>query len=687
MGALYEIGVADDGTLVGLTKDELNESLVILRIMAASLGCNVKITRQVVVGDCEWVESSDSEDSSGSSTERARHHEQLFVAEAKVTPNLESTNGSENSPTRPANSLSSTVEDVTVSQRGPLTTDQLRVTLTGPTASGKSTLLGTLSAGTLDDGRGSNRLNLHRHPHEVNAGMTSSITQELIGYNNDKVINYKHPGVESWVDIHTFTETGRLAFLSDSAGNLKYRRTVFRGLVGLAPHWTFLCIAGDSGEKSKTSSAQEGVGIETGLAYLDLCLQLKLPLGIVITKIDLATKPMLGSVLAKILTRIKNAGRSYKLLPPDPSSHHDSISEQNHEAVRPVLEELTAKNDLKAVIPIVLTSSVDGKGIGTLHALLQSLPLPPGPTSRDFIGAALNPEQPKCLFHIEETYTLTASSSLATQHTDQQTDQGTVIAGHLRFGNISIGNKVVVGPFPPEDGSDSPRGSTPDDRLTPGSYGLSVSHHSSTELSRIASSKSLVSASTTKGEWHIATIVSIHNLRLPVQTLTAGQAGSVGIVFKSLTSTPRIRKGMVLAIASDHMDAEGLSLQAASGLTVVFEDMEAASLAVNTVVHIYVASVRATAKVLAVQKGEDIPDARSRVPIGDVDEMFSLSEEMENTVLEAQSEIEGSVKVQLELLSKREWIEMGSKILVLEGDKHDRLGLEGFMGTVVEIEE
>lgn len=56
-GALYEIGISDDGTCVGLTKDELDESLNNLRAMAASLGCQVEIQRMVEVGNCEWQES------------------------------------------------------------------------------------------------------------------------------------------------------------------------------------------------------------------------------------------------------------------------------------------------------------------------------------------------------------------------------------------------------------------------------------------------------------------------------------------------------------------------------------------------------------------------------------------------------------------------------------------------------
>jgi hypothetical protein len=99
-GALYEIGVSDDGTLVGLTMDEMDESLNNLRAMATSLGCNVEIIRMVGVGDCEWYDTADSSmiseslvgKSSGKGeqhigqTNSVRHQEQLWVAEVSVIP-------------------------------------------------------------------------------------------------------------------------------------------------------------------------------------------------------------------------------------------------------------------------------------------------------------------------------------------------------------------------------------------------------------------------------------------------------------------------------------------------------------------------------------------------------------------------------------------------------------------------
>lgn len=51
----------------------------------------------------------------------------------------------------------------------------------GDVDSGKTTLIGVLSTGTLDNGKGIKRLEVFRHVHEVAHGRTSSITQQVIG--------------------------------------------------------------------------------------------------------------------------------------------------------------------------------------------------------------------------------------------------------------------------------------------------------------------------------------------------------------------------------------------------------------------------------------------------------------------------------------------------------------------------
>lgn len=233
-GALYEIGVADDGTIVGLAEDETDESLNNLRAMAASLGCGVEVLRMVPVGECEWVEQS------GTPQQKVQSS-RLLVAEALVRPLQHLVDHSRTS--RDSTVLEESA-DVLTNDESRRRVEQLRVTVTGPTMSGKSSLLGTLSTATLDNGRGKSRLSLLKHRHEIASGMTSSVTQELIGYRdvNDasgetasQVISYGSGDVSSWIDIHAAVESaenGRLVFLSDSAGHPRFHRTTVRGIVG-----------------------------------------------------------------------------------------------------------------------------------------------------------------------------------------------------------------------------------------------------------------------------------------------------------------------------------------------------------------------------------------------------------------------------------------------------------------------
>lgn len=58
----------------------------------------------------------------------------------------------------------------------------MRTAVLGPAEGGKSTLLGVLTQGELDNGRGRARLNLFRHLHEIQSGRTSSISHEILGF-------------------------------------------------------------------------------------------------------------------------------------------------------------------------------------------------------------------------------------------------------------------------------------------------------------------------------------------------------------------------------------------------------------------------------------------------------------------------------------------------------------------------
>ena len=60
----------------------------------------------------------------------------------------------------------------------------IRISVLGSVDAGKSTLLGVLCHGNLDDGQGHSRMNLFRHQHEVQTGRTSSISHKILGFDS-----------------------------------------------------------------------------------------------------------------------------------------------------------------------------------------------------------------------------------------------------------------------------------------------------------------------------------------------------------------------------------------------------------------------------------------------------------------------------------------------------------------------
>ncbi|KAI5861730.1 hypothetical protein GGS23DRAFT_129116 [Durotheca rogersii] len=700
-GALYEIGVADDGTFVGLTKGEMDESMTTLKVMAASLGCRVEVQRMKAVGSCEWT------DNAPGSSDHVNVAD-LWVAEALVMPVV---NVRRDTDGQQAAKLGD------APRRDASITEQLRVSLIGPTTSGKTTLLGTLSNGTLDNGRGSSRINLLRHRHEVASGRTSSIAQELIGYEGRRIYNYNADNINEWPDIHDRAENGRLVFLLDSAGHPRYQRTALRALVGWAPHWTLLCIsANDDGILSSGAKALPGVdgaagvgiaSMDLAMAYLDLCLKLAIPLAIIITKSELGQRALLREKLNVVLTKVKATGRIPKIMHSN-SRDGDNLAEVPADDIQKVRDEvvtpITESGDPLSIVPIVLVSAVKGMSIGLTHALLRSLPMPPPPTARDFVPLALNPEQPAALFHIDEVFEMPLSRAQAIGG-GGPSESAPVVTGYLRFGRLSIGDRVVLGPFPGDD--EDARALMPNDHPSPG-YGLSIPHPSSAEFARL-SSRHALSASKIHGEWLQATVVNIRDLRLPVQTMEAGQAGSIQIVFDEPTeeasdsnadssvahekpriSDARLRKGQVLAVPSQHIADTELSLQAASSFVALFEAPDVESLTVGSIVTAYVGMVRATVRVLRVTGSK--PDLDPwKVPAEDG--MFGMEDHIElervtpESNLGEHAERHAEHHVSLELLANREWIELGSRVVLVEGGPKDKWGLEGYVGKVIEIGE
>jgi hypothetical protein len=449
-----------------------------------------------------------------------------------------------------------------------------------------------------------------------------------------------------------------------------------------------LCIpAGDTVDSTikdgASATSQEFLGpvaadLDLSHAHLQLCLDLELPLVIVITKYDLATKGGLRQTLTKLLSVLKEAGRKPSIVS-DPTGTvvdtdlHSISTEEIWDADK--ITQTLAISPLAAV-PIVLTSAVKGTGIKRLHAFLRRLPIPVHVETSIMAS-------PAHLFHIEDVYSV---------QTRTLSDKIAVIGGYLRYGTLSVGDELLLGPYPVDvssDDSDSGTGKTssrtptlPQSRSFPGA--LNKTHTRNTSLH------------SHRTEWRRVRITSLRNLRLPVRTLHADQVGTMGIVpIDTPILTPainRIRKGMVLADRQPN---------AFRSITVRFEGSQTRAvqgLSIGSAVVVYIDSVRASSKVISVTTELATTNAPSDQDAEEEEEDafgFGFDDEADEP---AQDDAPFATIVKFQFIASREFVQHGAKVLVMPGGgpglsgSNERgekglAGLEGFVGRAIEEEE
>ena len=94
----------------------------------------------------------------------------------------------------------------------------------------RSTLLGVLTHGELDNGRGKSRQRLFRHAHEAESGRTSSVSHDILGFsiNGDIVNKPCHDGKLDWTQI--CHDAAKVLTFIDLAGHERYLKTTVFGL-------------------------------------------------------------------------------------------------------------------------------------------------------------------------------------------------------------------------------------------------------------------------------------------------------------------------------------------------------------------------------------------------------------------------------------------------------------------------
>ncbi|PFH51480.1 hypothetical protein AMATHDRAFT_74844 [Amanita thiersii Skay4041] len=286
-------------------------------------------------------------------------------------------------------------------------TPEVRCAVVGNVDSGKSTTLGVLTRGALDDGRGKARVWLFRHKHELETGRTSSVGMEILGFDADgKPIL---PNISSTADADTVrreklsweeisTKAAKIVSFIDLAGHERYLKTTLYGLTSSAPSCVILMVGANAGI------------IGMSKEHLAISLALNVPVVVCITKVDMTPRAVMEKKIEEVIKILKSPG--CRKIPVFVKSQEVAV-------------EIATCFAFERLCPIFLISNVTGEGLGFLRTFLNLLP----PSEADVDKFSIN--QPL-------EYSVTEVWSVPYV--------GTVVNGILNSGRIKTGDAILIGP-------------------------------------------------------------------------------------------------------------------------------------------------------------------------------------------------------------------------------------------------
>ncbi|KAI4274362.1 MAG: hypothetical protein LQ337_003995 [Flavoplaca oasis] len=271
---------------------------------------------------------------------------------------------------------------------------ETRIAVVGNVDAGKSTMLGVLVKGGLDDGRGKARVNLFRHKHEIESGRTSSVGMEIMGFDvHGDIVSSKVPGRKlSWEEIGK--QSAKVISFTDLAGHERYLRTTVFGLLSSSPNYCLLMVAANNGI------------IGMSKEHLGIALALQVPVMVVITKIDICPPQILQQTVTQLTRILKSPGA--RKIPIFVKSHEETV-------------ETATQFVSQRICPIFQVSNVTGEGLDNVRTFLNILP-----------HHGHYDEKAPFEFHINDTFSVPFV--------------GTVVSGVVKSGMIHAGDAVLIGP-------------------------------------------------------------------------------------------------------------------------------------------------------------------------------------------------------------------------------------------------
>lgn len=337
----YYLGIHDDGTVEGIEEACYSESVANLTLIANSIDCVVMKIQEQQLKSKKWVGH-------------------FLIRESEKNSYVSLTLG-----------------------------------VVGNVDSGKSSTIGVLTKGVLDDGRGRARLHVFNHKHEIASGRTSSIGHQILGFDAlGEDVNSKYDRLPSWSEI--VGVSSKVVSFFDLAGHERYLKTTIYGLTTIYPDYSLVLVGANMGVSHMTKE------------HMSLCLTLKIPFIVLVTKIDIVPANVLEETMAKINEIVKKGARK---TPFGIKSVQDVI-----DCAR------TIKSD--SIVPVLQISNVTAFNLDLLKLLLNVLP-----ARNDYLKSVHEPLE----LLVDNSYCVTGHP--------------TIVSGMLRKGIINVGDTVCLGPY------------------------------------------------------------------------------------------------------------------------------------------------------------------------------------------------------------------------------------------------
>lgn len=229
------------------------------------------------------------------------------------------------------------------------------IAVAGSVDSGKSSLIGVLISGELDDGNGKARKLVAKHPHEIETGKTSSISTRMCKLD-------KRDGIR------------RAVTLIDLCGHEKYFKTTSFGISGYFPDYAFVIVSANRGILPMTKQ------------HIRLLLALNVQLVFIITHVD-TTPHEIYMATCEAITKIcklyagkntstmfLNSMDDYVRFTEDQEKENVNIALKTPEVVKSVYDILTNTGGRQLTYPVLTISNKNGFYIDVLRSLVDVLP-------------------------------------------------------------------------------------------------------------------------------------------------------------------------------------------------------------------------------------------------------------------------------------------------------------------------